>query len=74
MLLYYFLGSILGDKSRMPELSRDVNAFVRPSPARGTLGGVTRTTNEAVLVCEAAGYDIILIETVGKVGLLVGHR
>ncbi|OWF37250.1 Methylmalonic aciduria type A-like [Mizuhopecten yessoensis] len=58
-------GSLLGDKTRMPELSRNMNAYVRPSPARGILGGVTRTTNEAVIVCEAAGYDIILIETVG---------
>ncbi|XP_056013230.1 methylmalonic aciduria type A protein, mitochondrial-like isoform X2 [Ostrea edulis] len=58
-------GSLLGDKTRMPELSRDMNAFIRASPSRGTLGGVTRTTNEAVLVCEAAGYDIILIETIG---------
>lgn len=58
-------GSLLGDKTRMPELSRDMNAFIRASPSRGTLGGVTRTTNEAILVCETAGYDIILIETIG---------
>lgn len=58
-------GSLLGDKTRMPELSRDMNAFVRPSPSRGTLGGVTRTTNEAILLCETAGYDIILVETIG---------
>ncbi|XP_033743041.1 methylmalonic aciduria type A homolog, mitochondrial-like [Pecten maximus] len=58
-------GSLLGDKTRMPELSRNMNAYVRPSPARGILGGVTRTTNEAILVCEAAGYDIIVIETIG---------
>lgn len=58
-------GSLLGDKTRMNELSRDINAFIRPSPSRGTLGGVTRTTNEAILLCEAAGYNIILIETIG---------
>ncbi|XP_061193100.1 methylmalonic aciduria type A homolog, mitochondrial-like [Saccostrea echinata] len=58
-------GSLLGDKTRMPELSKDMNAYIRASPSRGTLGGVTRTTNEAILVCEAAGYDIILIETIG---------
>ncbi|CAG2246298.1 argK [Mytilus edulis] len=58
-------GSLLGDKTRMFELSRDWNAFIRPSPSRGTLGGVTRTTNEAILLCEAAGYNIILIETIG---------
>ncbi|KAI2536087.1 metabolism of cobalamin associated A [Homo sapiens] len=57
-------GSLLGDKTRMTELSRDMNAYIRPSPTRGTLGGVTRTTNEAILLCEGAGYDIILIETV----------
>ncbi|XP_037546485.1 methylmalonic aciduria type A protein, mitochondrial [Nematolebias whitei] len=58
-------GSLLGDKTRMTELSRDMNAFIRPSPTSGTLGGVTRTTNEAVVLCEGAGYDIVLIETVG---------
>ncbi|KAF6306685.1 metabolism of cobalamin associated A [Rhinolophus ferrumequinum] len=58
-------GSLLGDKTRMTELSRDMNAYIRPSPAGGTLGGVTRTTNEAILLCEGGGYDIILIETVG---------
>ncbi|XP_007528520.1 methylmalonic aciduria type A protein, mitochondrial isoform X1 [Erinaceus europaeus] len=58
-------GSLLGDKTRMTELSRDMNAYIRPSPTSGTLGGVTRTTNEAILLCEGAGYDIILIETVG---------
>ena len=56
----------MGDKTRMFELSRDMNAFIRPSPSRGTLGGVTRTTNEAILLCEAAGYNIILIETIGN--------
>jgi LAO/AO transport system kinase len=58
-------GSILGDKTRMQELARDPNAFVRPSPSSGALGGVARNTREAVLLCEAAGYDVILIETVG---------
>ena len=58
-------GSLLGDKTRMPELTRDHRAFIRPSPARGHLGGVTRTTNEAVILCEASGYDIVLVETVG---------
>ncbi|XP_044536364.1 methylmalonic aciduria type A protein, mitochondrial [Gracilinanus agilis] len=58
-------GSLLGDKTRMIELSKDMNAYIRPSPTRGTLGGVTRTTNEAILLCEGGGYDIILIETVG---------
>lgn len=50
----------------MIELSRDMNAYIRPSPTSGTLGGVTRTTNEAILLCEGGGYDIILIETVGE--------
>lgn len=58
-------GSILGDKTRMELLSRDPNAFIRPSPSGGTLGGVARRTREAMLICEAAGYDIVLIETVG---------
>ncbi|XP_049626828.1 methylmalonic aciduria type A protein, mitochondrial [Suncus etruscus] len=58
-------GSLLGDKTRMTELSRDMNAYIRPSPTSGTLGGVTRTTSEAILLCEGGGYDIILIETVG---------
>ena len=58
-------GSILGDKTRMEELSRDPNAFIRPSPAGETLGGVARRTRETMLVCEAAGYDLIIIETVG---------
>ncbi|XP_067408047.1 methylmalonic aciduria type A protein, mitochondrial isoform X1 [Emydura macquarii macquarii] len=58
-------GSLLGDKTRMTELSRDMNAYIRPSPTRGTLGGVTRTTNEAILLCEGGGYDIVLVETVG---------
>jgi LAO/AO transport system kinase len=58
-------GSILGDKTRMAQLSVDPNAFIRPSPTGGTLGGVARATREAILVCEAAGYDIVLVETVG---------
>jgi LAO/AO transport system kinase len=58
-------GSILGDKTRMEELSRDENAFIRPSPSQGFLGGVAQKTRESILLCEAAGYDYILIETVG---------
>lgn len=58
-------GSILGDKTRMENLSRQENCFIRPSPSSGTLGGVTRKSRETMLVCEAAGYDVILIETVG---------
>jgi LAO/AO transport system kinase len=58
-------GSILGDKSRMNKLSIDKNAFIRPSPSSGTLGGVANKTRENIILCEAAGYDIILIETVG---------
>lgn len=58
-------GSILGDKTRMELLSREPNAFIRPSPSAGTLGGVHKKTRETMLLCEAAGYDIILIETVG---------
>ncbi|KAG7396686.1 hypothetical protein PHYBOEH_001915 [Phytophthora boehmeriae] len=58
-------GSILGDKTRMEKLANDPNAFVRPSPSRGTLGGVAQHTNEIVLLCEAGGYDIILVESVG---------
>jgi len=58
-------GSILGDKTRMELLARDSAAFIRPSPAAGTLGGVARRTREAMLVCEAAGYDVVLVETVG---------
>lgn len=58
-------GSILGDKTRMEELSRDPNAFIRPSPSQSHLGGVARRTREAVTVCEAAGFDVVLIETVG---------
>lgn len=58
-------GSILGDKTRMGTLSRRAEAFIRPSPAGGTLGGVARKSRETMLMCEAAGYDVILIETVG---------
>ncbi len=58
-------GSILGDKTRMETLSRNSNAFIRPSPSGGTLGGVARKTRETMLVCEAAGYDVIIVETVG---------
>jgi LAO/AO transport system kinase len=58
-------GSILGDKTRMEQLSRRSEAFIRPSPSGGTLGGVARRTREALLVCEAAGFDVVLVETVG---------
>ena len=58
-------GSILGDKTRMEQLSRNPRAFIRPSPTAGKLGGVHRKTREAMLICEAAGFDVILIETVG---------
>lgn len=58
-------GSILGDKTRMEQLSRHPNAFIRPSPSGGTLGGVTRKSRETMLVCEAAGFNVILVETVG---------
>lgn len=58
-------GSIMGDKTRMAELSRQPNAFIRPSPTGGTLGGVTRKSRETMLICEAFGFDIILVETVG---------
>ena len=57
-------GSILGDKTRMEELSREKNAFIRPSPTSGFLGGVANATFETMLICEAAGYDLILIEKV----------
>jgi len=58
-------GSILGDKTRMERLSVDPRAFIRPSPAGTTLGGVARATRETILVCEAAGFDVVLVETVG---------
>ena len=58
-------GSILADKTRMERLSADSRAFIRPSPSGGTLGGVARKTRETMLVCEAAGFDVIIVETVG---------
>lgn len=58
-------GSILGDKTRMEELCREPNAFIRPSPSGTSLGGVAARTREALLICEAAGYDVVLVETVG---------
>ena len=58
-------GSIMGDKTRMERLSLEQQAFIRPSPSGGTLGGVTRRTRETMIVCEAAGFDIIIVETVG---------
>lgn len=58
-------GSILGDKTRMEKLARHPNAFIRPSPSGGTLGGVARKSRETILLCEAAGFDVILVETVG---------
>jgi len=58
-------GSILGDKTRMPRLAANERAFIRPSPSSGTLGGVAGRTRETMLLCEAAGYDVILVETVG---------
>jgi LAO/AO transport system kinase len=58
-------GSILGDKTRMPDLATDDNAFIRPSPTSGQLGGVARATRESILVMEAAGYDVVIVETVG---------
>ncbi len=63
--MHCVVGSLLGDKTRMPELSVDMNAYIRPSPTSGTLGGVTRTTNDAIVLCEGAGFNIILVETVG---------
>lgn len=58
-------GSVLGDKTRMGELARHPNAYIRPSPSRGDLGGIARRTSEAVLLCEAAGFDVVVVETVG---------
>jgi LAO/AO transport system kinase len=58
-------GSILGDKTRMPRLAADAHAFIRPSPSSGTLGGVAAKTRETMLVCEAAGFDVVVVETVG---------
>lgn len=59
------MGSILGDKTRMERLSADSNAFIRPSPSAGSLGGVARKTRETIILCEAAGYDTIFVETIG---------
>lgn len=58
-------GSIMGDKTRMEQLAREENVFIRPSPSAGALGGVAQKTRESLLLCEAAGYDVILVETVG---------
>lgn len=58
-------GSILGDKTRMPDLAQCPEAFIRPSPTGGALGGVTRHTRETILLCEAAGFDVVIVETVG---------
>lgn len=58
-------GSVLGDKTRMEKLARDPRCFIRPSPSGGTLGGVARKTRESMLLCEAAGYDVVIVETVG---------
>ena len=58
-------GSILGDKTRMEYLARDERAFIRPSPTSGSLGGVANKTRESILLVEAAGYDVVLVETVG---------
>jgi LAO/AO transport system kinase len=58
-------GSILGDKTRMARLAQDANAFIRPSPSSGTLGGVAAKTRETMLLCEAAGFDVVIVETVG---------
>eukprot|EP00968_Pinguiococcus_pyrenoidosus_P004084 scaffold268_cov236-Pinguiococcus_pyrenoidosus.AAC.27 len=58
-------GSILGDKTRMFELSRNPKAFIRPCPSRGMLGGIAEATHETVLLCQAAGYDVVIVESVG---------
>ncbi len=60
-----FGGSILGDKTRMEQLAKETDSFIRPSPSGGSLGGVTRKSRESILICEAAGFDVILVETVG---------
>jgi len=65
MLAIIVYSSSLGDKTRMANLAAEPNAYIRPSPSAGTLGGVARKTRESMLVCEAAGYDVVLIETVG---------
>jgi LAO/AO transport system kinase len=67
-------GSILADKTRMARLSSDPNAFVRPSPSSGTLGGVAAKTRESMLICEAAGYDVVLVETIGTGQSLQGLK
>jgi LAO/AO transport system kinase len=67
-------GSILGDKTRMPRLANDPAAFIRPSPAAGTLGGVAAKTREAMLLCEAAGYDVVLVETIGIGSALASRK
>lgn len=64
----------MGDKTRMQELSRDMNAFIRPSPSSGHLGGVTRSTNEAIIMCETAGYRTVFVETVGKIPIFSLRR
>jgi LAO/AO transport system kinase len=64
-------GSILGDKTRMEQLARSPDAFIRPSPTGGTLGGVARRTREAMLVCEAAGFDVVIVETADLVDLFL---
>ena len=58
-------GSILGDKTRMEKLSREDDVFIRPSPSSGASGGVTQKSRETILLCEAAGFDVIIVETVG---------
>ena len=55
----------MGDKTRMPELTRDLRAYIRPSPTGGMLGGVARSTRDTIVLCEAAGFNIVLVETVG---------
>ena len=66
-------GSILGDKTRMERLAREENAFIRPSPSRGSLGGVAHRTRESLLVCEAAGFDVVIVETVGGTAVNSGR-
>ena len=66
MIYVHITGSILGDKTRMMKLSQNDKAYIRQSPSKCTLGGVTRSTNESISLCEGAGYDVILVETVGR--------
>lgn len=66
MIYVHITGSILGDKRRMMKLSQNDKAYIRQSPSKCTLGGVTRSTNESISLCEGAGYDVILVETVGR--------